>query len=66
MSSTDAEDRVRATLLARSGKYENWQAVCRKMLFDGWGVEIFNEAAFTAELDAICAREQANARQQLA
>jgi hypothetical protein len=55
-----AEDRARALAFARSGDYENWQAICRKMLFDGWGVEIFSEAAFTAELDAICAQARAD------
>jgi hypothetical protein len=36
-----AEERKRAIALASSGAYENWHAVCRKMLFDGWDVEIF-------------------------
>jgi hypothetical protein len=55
-----SEDRERALTLARSGDYEDWRAVCRKMLFDGWGVEVFNESAFTNEIDRICAREHAH------
>jgi hypothetical protein len=56
MSNTYAEGRERALRLARTGNYEDWHAVCRKMLYDGWGIEIFNEAAFTAEIDTLCAR----------
>jgi hypothetical protein len=55
-----AEDRARALMLARSGNYENWQAVCRKMLFDGCSIEIFSESAFTHGIDTICAREYAH------
>lgn len=51
-----SEDRERALTLARSGQYDDWQAICRKMLFDGWGVAIFNEVAFTRELEATCQR----------
>jgi hypothetical protein len=51
--------RERALELARSGAYEDWHAVFRKMLFDGWGIEIFSETAFTVELDAVCARTRA-------
>jgi hypothetical protein len=29
------------------------------MLFDGWSIDIFNETAFTKELNAICARAHA-------
>ena len=57
-SSPYSEDRERALNLARSGGYEDWRAVCRKMLFDGWGMQIFNEQAFTREIDLICARER--------
>jgi hypothetical protein len=59
---SDAEDRACALTLARSGDYENWQGICRKMLFDGWGIEIFNESAFTHEIDTICARARADQR----
>jgi hypothetical protein len=51
---TCSYDCERALTLARSGDYEDWQAICRKMLFDGWGVDIFNESAFTYELDRVC------------
>jgi hypothetical protein len=57
-TSRHSDDREQALTLARGGGYEDWRAVCRKMLFDGWGVEVFNETAFTAELNAICARER--------
>ena len=57
-TSTYEKDRTRALELAQSGAYEDWRAICRKMLFDGLGIEIFSEAAFTLELDAICRRER--------
>ena len=51
---TYSYDRERALTLARSGDYEDWQAICRKMMFEGWGGEVFNESAFTYELDRAC------------
>ena len=58
---TYSDDRNRALMLARSGAYDGWRAICTKMLFDGWRIEVFNETAFTNELEAICSRERADA-----
>ena len=57
-SSPYSVDRERALSLARSGCYEDWRAVCRKMVFDGWAIDVFNEHAFSQEIDLICARER--------
>jgi hypothetical protein len=50
-----AEERERAIALATSGAYNDWHAVCRKMLFDGWDVEIFMDTDFISGIDRICA-----------
>jgi hypothetical protein len=56
--SIHAADRARALELAQTGEYEDWHGVCRKMVFEGYGIEIFNETAFTDEIDLICERER--------
>jgi hypothetical protein len=56
--SIHAADRARALELAHTGQHEDWHAVCRKMVFEGYGIEIFNETAFTEEIDLICHRER--------
>ena len=63
-TNTYADDRERALTLARSGDYEDWHAVCRKMLFDGGGIAIFNEVAFTNQVDLACAAARAS-RQEM-
>jgi hypothetical protein len=41
---------------ARSGQYADWHAVCRKMLFDGYAVEIFEDRGIADEIDDLCAK----------
>ena len=53
-------DRDRALTLAKSGDYEDWQAICRKMLFEGWGIQIFDDAAFTQDLNLACSISRAS------
>jgi hypothetical protein len=56
---TNTEHRERAQTFARSGEYEDWRAVYAKMIFDGRGIDIFAEGAFTDEIDAVCTSARA-------
>ena len=54
-----SEDRERALTLAKTGDYAGWPAVCRKMLFDGWPIDMFNDVAFTEDVDLACSSSRA-------
>ena len=57
-------DRERALNLAKSGDYKDWVAICRKMQFEGWGIEIFDDVMFTEDLDLACSIWRASRARQ--
>jgi len=58
----DSPDYARLIAIAKShaetGQYLDWEAVRRRMLFDGWpgANDLFERLMIQADIDAICKR----------
>lgn len=50
---------MRARALASSGNYQDWRAVLRKLLFDGYSIALFQaNPGFIQQVSRICAESR--------